>query len=63
MKENFDLVVSAINAADKGDPKGVISSLLLAIEIIKENKKIPSTQIKKMEKEIVAAIKNLNSYH
>ena len=63
MKDNFDLIKKAMIAAEKGPPLAVISSLLLAIEIIRENEKIPSIQIEKMAKEVKAAIQNLNLYH
>lgn len=63
MNENFELIQRAMEAAEKGEPKAVISSLLLAIEIIRENEKIPSSTVEKMGKEVKAAIQNLNLYH
>jgi hypothetical protein len=63
MKDNFDLIKNAMQAAEKGPPLAVISSLLLAIEIIRENEKIPSIQIEKMAKKVKAAVQNLNLYH
>ena len=63
MKENFKLIQDAMIAAENGEALAVISSLLLAIEIIRENEKIPSVKIDQMAKEVKAAIQNLNLYH
>ena len=62
MRDNFELIKKAIELSTKGNPAGVISSLLLAVEVIAKNEKIPPSQIEKMVKEVKVAVLNLNSY-